>query len=90
MQALATLVVLGCAAAAMLLGWVAFRRCQLPRPPIGVIGLGDVLFMLAAIVVVPFLYLALPRWLVAALMLLAALSAIGSLARSCGAPGSPG
>ena len=44
----------------MLLSWAYFRRYQLSRPPIGVFGLGDVVVMLAAIILIPFLYLALP------------------------------
>jgi hypothetical protein len=72
----AVLVVLGCAAAAVLGGWLAFSRVALPRPPLGVMSLGDVAFMLVAIVLVPYLYLALPLWLVAGLLLLATGSAL--------------
>jgi hypothetical protein len=55
---------------ALLLGWLYFRRYKITRPPIGVLSLGDVAFMLAAVVVVPLLYLALPVWLVASLLAL--------------------
>jgi hypothetical protein len=79
---LAALVVLGFATAALLLGWVVFRRYELARPPIGVISLGDVAFMLAAVVVVPILYLTLPRWLVGGLLTLACLSALVTLAQA--------
>jgi hypothetical protein len=60
-------VVLGCAAGALLLGWAYFRRYQLTRPPLGVINLGDVALMVGAIILVPYLYLALPLWLAAGL-----------------------
>lgn len=66
----ASLAVLGCVAAAMLLSMLYFRRYTLARPPIGVINLWDVTLLLAAIVVVPFLYLRLPPWLVASLLAL--------------------
>jgi len=39
-----------------------FRRYGVARPPLGVLGGGDVAAMLGAVVVVPFLYLALPDW----------------------------
>ena len=66
--AVALLVTLGLASATVLLGWGYFRRCTIPRPPIGVVTLGDVWLMLAGIVVVPLLYLALPAWLAAGLL----------------------
>lgn len=55
----------------MLLSWAYFRRYRLARPPIGVFGLGDVVVMIVAIVLIPFLYLALPLWFVAGLLALA-------------------
>lgn len=66
----ATYVVLGCVLGAMLLSMLYFRRCAISHPPIGVINLWDVAFLLAAIVVVPYLYLGLPTWLVTAMLLL--------------------
>jgi hypothetical protein len=48
----------------VLLSWVYFRRCRLPRPPLGVFDLADVLILMVAVVVVPVVYLALPVWLV--------------------------
>ena len=72
----AFLVVLGHAAGAVLLGWFYFRRYQLTRPPIGVVNLDDVAFMVGGIVLVPYLYLGLPLWLVAALLAVGALSAL--------------
>lgn len=61
---LALLMVLLHATAAVLLASVYFRRYAITRPPLGVFGLGDIAAMLVAIVVVPFLYIALPLWLV--------------------------
>ena len=66
----ASCVILGCAAAAMLLSMLYFRRITLSRPPLGVINLWDVALLLAAIVLVPYLYLGLPPWLVMALLAL--------------------
>jgi hypothetical protein len=69
-------VVLGHAAAAVLLGHAFFRRSRVPRPPIGVFDLGDVAVLLAAVVLVPLLYLALPRWAAAGLLGLGVLGAL--------------
>jgi hypothetical protein len=69
-------IVLGQAIGTVGLGWLYFRRWVLPRPPIGVFNLADVLLMLGGIVVIPLLYLALPSWLVAGLLTLGALSAL--------------
>jgi hypothetical protein len=66
------LIVFGHAAGAVLLAWVYFRRVRMPRPPVGVVNRSDMLIMMAAIVLVPYVHLALPRWLVA--MLLGALT----------------
>ena len=54
------------------LSWVYFRRYQMTRPPIGVFNLGDIALMLTGIVLIPYLYLYLPRWLVVGLLLLGA------------------
>ncbi len=59
---------------ALLLSWHYFRHFQMTRPPIGVFRLGDVAFMLGGIVLIPYLYLAIPRWIVATLLLLGASS----------------
>ncbi len=67
-------VVFGFSAGAMLLSWAYFRRYRIARPPIGVLGLGDVLVMIGAIILIPFLYLALPLWFVTGLLSLAMLS----------------
>jgi hypothetical protein len=76
MTGIAFFVVLGCTAATMLLGWAYFRRYQLPRPPLGVVNLWDVGMLVGAIVVVPFLYLALPLWLATGLLAVALLSVL--------------
>ena len=61
-------------AAATAAGWVYFRRFELMRPPVGVFDGHDVVFMLAAIVLLPFAYLALPRAAVAVVFCLVALN----------------
>jgi hypothetical protein len=63
-------VILGGVLAGMLLSMLYFRRCVVARPPIGVINLWDVAVLLAAVVVVPYLYLGLPPWLMMALLAL--------------------
>jgi hypothetical protein len=69
----ASLAVWGLTALTVLWGMAYFRRYPMTRPPLGVMHLGDVAFMLGAIVLIPSLYLALPGWLVTALF------AVGSL-----------
>lgn len=61
-------IVLGHAVSAIVLGWLYFRWVRMPRPPLGVLNRSDVLVMMLATIVVPYLYLALPRWLVGALL----------------------
>jgi hypothetical protein len=68
---LAFLVVFGHVVAAALLGWLYFRGYRVTRPPIGVINLRDVALTMVGIVLVPYLYLLLPSWLVIALLMLA-------------------
>jgi hypothetical protein len=53
----------GSAAGAVLLSWVYFGRWRLARPPIGVFTAVDLVFTVAAIVALPYLYLAFPSWL---------------------------
>jgi hypothetical protein len=72
----AFLVILAYAVAALLGSWSYFRRYAITRPPIGVFNLWDVAIMLGGIVLVPYLYLALPLWLVAGLLALGMLSAL--------------
>jgi len=64
-------VVLGFTTSVVLLGWAYLRRYEIQRPPIGVFNLGDVAAMIGAIVVFPYLYLALPLWLVVGIFALA-------------------
>lgn len=54
----------------LFLGWGYFRRYRMPRAPIGVMTLGDVLVLLAGTVFLPLLYLVMPAWLVAAVLAL--------------------
>jgi len=75
-MAAAFCIVLGHVAATALIAWLYFRRYQVARPPIGVVNLWDMAFTLGAIVLVPFLYLAVPPWVGAALLGAAALSAL--------------
>src|SRR5262245_30643251 len=69
-------IVLGQASGTVGLGWLSFRRWRIPRPPIGVFNLADVLIMLGGIVLIPLLYLALPNQLLTGLLALGALSAL--------------
>lgn len=57
-----------------MLSWHYFRRYQMTRPPLGVFSLGDVAFMLGGIIVIPYLYLSIPRSIVATLLLVSASS----------------
>lgn len=61
-------VVLGHACGAVLLAWAYFRWVRMARPPVGVLNRSDVLIMMAVVVLVPYLYLVLPLWLVGALL----------------------
>jgi hypothetical protein len=61
---------------AILLSWAYFKRYQLKRPPVGVLNLVDVAVMLAGVVAVPYLYLYLPIWLAALLLLSATASLV--------------
>ncbi len=70
---LAIAVVLILSGVAVMGGWVYFRRYRITRPPIGVIDLGDIAFMVGGIILVPYLYLWLPFWLVLALLVLGTL-----------------
>jgi hypothetical protein len=71
---LASIVILSLAAAAALLAWLYYRRFAIIRPPVGVFNLGDIAVMIAAVILVPFLYLLLPLWLVAGILALGSLS----------------
>ena len=63
-------------AAAVLLGWGYFRRYSVSRPPIGVFNLWDIAIMIGGIILVPYLYLILPIWLVASLLALGIVSVL--------------
>jgi hypothetical protein len=56
------------------LSWLYFRRYRMKRPPIGVFNLWDVAVMIGGILLIPYLYLALPGWAVTLLLGLAAVS----------------
>jgi hypothetical protein len=60
----------------MFLSWFYFRRYAITRPPIGVLNLWDVTIMIGGIVLVPYLYLGLPLWLVAGMITIGVLSAL--------------
>jgi hypothetical protein len=62
--------------AAIMLGWGYFRRYTVTRPPIGVFNLWDIAIMIGGIILVPYLYLLLPIWLVASLLALGILSVL--------------
>ncbi len=72
--------------AAVWLGWSYFGRYQVQRPPLGVFTLWDVSLMMGGIVVVPYLYLLLPPWLVGGLLGLAALGVLSFTLESVIAP----
>ena len=62
------LVVLGGTLLAVLGGRQYLRRVRIDRPPIGVFNVRDLTFMFVMLVLLPPLYLHLPRWLVAAFL----------------------
>src|SRR3712207_1063392 len=73
-------VVFGFVASVVVLGWAYFRLWQLQRPPVGVFTLGDVAVLMGAIILLPYLYLNLPLWLLTgffALVLLSILHLVG-------------
>jgi hypothetical protein len=72
---LALVVVILLASAAVASAWLYFRRVEVGRPPLGVLSFGDVVVMVAGIVVLPLLYLALPP-VVPALVLSLAITGI--------------
>jgi hypothetical protein len=53
---------------ALLLAWRYFRSYAIQRPPIGVFNLWDVMAMLGGILIIPYLYLWLPAWMVGGLL----------------------
>jgi hypothetical protein len=73
---IALLAILAATTTALLLGWGSFRRYTIARPPIGVFNLWDIALMMAGIILVPYLYLLLPLWLVVGLLTLGMLSVL--------------
>ena len=63
-------VILLSALAALLLSWFYFRRAAIARPPIGVTNAWDIIFLMVGILIIPYLYLLLPLWLVTAVLCL--------------------
>jgi len=76
---LASLVLLAHALGAILLSLAYFRRYRLKRLPVGVINRWVVGVMLVSIVLVPYLYLALPSWGVTSLLGFVTMGLLGSL-----------
>ena len=72
----ALLVVGAFTSAALVLSTVYFRRLQVTRPPVGVFNRRDIAVFLVLIVLVPYLYLAAPRPVVAGLLAVATLSTL--------------
>ena len=72
----AMIIVLAFAAAAVWFAWLYFRRFVVVRPPLGVFNLRDIAMMLGFIILVPFLDLALPLWMVGGLLLVGGLSTL--------------
>lgn len=62
--------------AALLIGWLAFTRIRVSRPPLGVLDVGDVVVMLSLVILVPGLYLVLPVPIVVGIFLVAIASAL--------------
>lgn len=62
------LIIFGFSLTALVLSWLYFRRYRLQRPPLGVFNLWDIAIMLGGILLIPYLYLLLPRWLVTVLL----------------------
>ena len=71
---LASIVILFHVVASVILAGLYFRRYTMTRPPIGVFNLGDVAVMIGMVILVPFLYLLLPIWMVIGLLTLVGLS----------------
>jgi hypothetical protein len=70
MDVTAVAAVVGCEALALFGSLFFFRHSRVDVPPIGVFGLDDAIAVGILVVIAPFVYLALPYWLVASLFLL--------------------
>jgi hypothetical protein len=57
-------------------GWLYFRYYEMPRPPIGVFNISDVIFTFVFIIIIPLLYILLPTWAIMGMLLLATFSLI--------------
>jgi hypothetical protein len=68
------LALLGWIGLALGLSWWYFRRYTVTRPTIGVFNLWDIGIMIGGVVLVPFLYLVLPLWVVGGLLTLSTIS----------------
>lgn len=67
-------VVWGLAALVIGASWWYFRTWTMTRPPLGTVNLGDITMTLVFVIVLPFLYLWLPGWLVVTMLALTSLS----------------
>jgi hypothetical protein len=70
MDVTALVAVAGCEAVAIFGSLFFFRRSRVDVPPIGVFGLDDAIAVGILVAITPFVYLALPYWLVASLFVL--------------------
>jgi hypothetical protein len=70
------LVVLGCTLATAAGGWLYFRGVRINRPPIGVVNLRDALVLVGLLIVMPYLYLAMPLVVVTGLLAVIVLTAL--------------
>ncbi|WP_331766408.1 hypothetical protein [Embleya sp. NBC_00896] len=81
------LVTLGISVGVAVAGVVFFRNIVLPRPAVGAFNGNDMVVMMAFVVVLPFLYLGLPGWLLPGVL---GLTLIGGLAVTYGSVVRPG
>jgi hypothetical protein len=58
------------ASSALVFSWIYFRRYQINRPPIGVFNIRDISWMVGGIILIPYIYMLVPKWLVAGLLLI--------------------
>jgi hypothetical protein len=65
---LAALILWSYAVGATALSWFYFQRYTMSRPPLGTFNLADLVFMVVGVLLVPYLYLALPNWLLLCLI----------------------
>lgn len=72
----ATTAVVSLVSAILLLSWNFFRRYAVARPSFGVFNQWDLSVVMGGIILVPYLYLVLPAWLVVALLTLTVLSVL--------------